>query len=488
MRQSGILLHITSLPSPYGIGSMGAAAYGFIDFLRDGGQKCWQVLPLGPTGYGDSPYQSASAFGGNPYLIDLDILAAQGLLTAEEIAALFWGDDPEAVDYGAMYENRLPLLRKAFARFTPEEEYRAFLARAGFWLEDYVLFQALKEHFGGQPWSRWPEDIRLRDLEALARYGTLLSEQMDFHRFVQFEFFIQWEALRAYAHSQGIQIIGDVPLYPPLDSADVWANPHLFQLDENRRPIWASGVPPDYFSPEGQLWGNPIYDWERMEADGFAWWIRRIRWTGTLFDTVRIDHFRGLESYWAVPAEAQSAAEGQWRPGPGRAFVDAVKRDCGSMDFIAEDLGFLTPEVWALQKYTGWPGMKVLNFAFSPDGSSPYLPKKYERNAVCYTGTHDNMTLAQWTEEMTPEEQVFARQYLKLGETDSLPDGILRAGMASRANRFLCPMQDWLGLGPEARMNTPGLGEGWWRWRMLPGAADKALAEKIKVLTRRCGR
>lgn len=376
MRQSGILLHITSLPSPYGIGSMGAAAYGFIDFLRDGGQKCRQVLPLGPTGYGDSPYQSASAFGGNPYLIDLDILAAQGLLTAEEIAALFWGDDPEAVDYGAMYENRLPLLRKAFARFTPEEEYRAFLARAGFWLEDYVLFQALKEHFGGQPWSRWPEDIRLRDLEALARYGTLLSEQMDFHRFVQFEFFIQWEALRAYAHSQGIQIIGDVPLYPPLDSADVWANPHLFQLDENRRPIWASGVPPDYFSPEGQLWGNPIYDWERMEADGFAWWIRRIRWTGTLFDTVRIDHFRGLESYWAVPAEAQSAAEGQWRPGPGRAFVDAVKRDCGSMDFIAEDLGFLTPEVWALQKYTGWPGMKVLNFAFSPRREQPLSAKK----------------------------------------------------------------------------------------------------------------
>lgn len=317
MRQSGILLHITSLPSPYGIGSMGAAAYGFIDFLRDGGQKCWQVLPLGPTGYGDSPYQSASAFGGNPYLIDLDILTAQGLLTAEEIAAPFWGDDPEAVDYGAMYENRPPLLRKAFARFTPKEDYQAFLARARFWLEDYVLFQALKEHFGGLPWSQWPEDIRLRDPEALARCSALLSEQMDFHRFVQFEFFTQWEALRAYARRQGIQIIGDVPLYPPLDAADVWANPHLFQLDENRRPAWVAGVPPDYFSPEGQLWGNPIYDWERMEADGFAWWVSRIRWAGTLFDTVRIDHFRGLESYWAVPPEAQSAAGGSGVPAQG---------------------------------------------------------------------------------------------------------------------------------------------------------------------------
>ncbi len=488
MRQSGILQHITSLPSPYGIGTMGRAAYAFVDFLRDAGQKCWQVLPLGPTGYGDSPYQAASAFGGNPYLIDLDSLADRGLLTAEEITAPFWGDDPEAVDYGAMYDNRLPLLHKAFQRFSPDAGYQAFLARAGFWLEDYTLFQALKEHFDHQPWNQWPEDIRLRTPEALARYQALLSEQTDFHRFLQYTFFSQWEALRAYAHSRGIQIIGDVPLYPPLDSADVWAQPQLFQLDEARRPACVSGVPPDDFAPEGQLWGNPIYDWDRMESDGFAWWVSRMRWAGTMFDTVRIDHFRGLESYWAVPADASSAAEGQWRPGPGRAFVDAIKKGCGSMDFIAEDLGFLTHEVRALQKYTGWPGMKVLNFAFSPDGSSSYLPKKYERNAVCYTGTHDNMPLAQWTAEMTAEEQVFARKYLKLTEEDSLPDGILHAGMASHAARFIAPMQDWLGLGAEARMNTPGLGEGWWRWRMLPGAANGALADRINTMTRRCGR
>ncbi|MCD7749577.1 MAG: 4-alpha-glucanotransferase, partial [Oscillospiraceae bacterium] len=259
-RQSGILLHITSLPSPHGIGTMGQAAYEFADFLRDAGQKCWQVLPLGPTGYGDSPYQSASAFGGTPYLIDLDILAGQGLLTPEEIAAPFWGSSPDAVDYGAMYENRLSLLRKAFDRFTPGEDYQAFLARAGFWLEDYALFQALKTHFSGLPWSQWPEDIHMRAPEALSRYRTLLAEQLDFHRFVQFEFFTQWEALRTYAHSLDIQIIGDVPLYPPLDSADVWANPQLFQLDSERRPACVSGVPPDDFAPEGQLWGNPIYD------------------------------------------------------------------------------------------------------------------------------------------------------------------------------------------------------------------------------------
>lgn len=488
MRQSGILLHITSLPSAYGIGTLGPEAFRFLDFLAAAGQKCWQLLPLGPTGLGDSPYQAFSAFGGNPYCIDLELLIREGLLEPGEPAALFWGEDPAQADYAAVYRGRRALLRRAFARFRPDGAYGDFVKGAAYWLEDYALYGALKERFGGGAWTDWPEDIRLRRPEALKHWRLALGREMDFQRFVQYAFFRQWQALRRRAGEKGVRLIGDVSFYVPLDSADVWANPGLFQLDGEGRPTQVAGVPPDYFSQDGQLWGNPLYDWQAMERDGFSWWANRIQNAGTLFDVVRIDHFRALEAYWAVPAGEGTARNGRWLPGPGRAFIDRIKAAGGGMEFIAEDLGFLTPEVHRLREYAGWPGMKVLQFAFSPDGGSPYLPHRYDANCVCYTGTHDNETLSQWWDGLDGASRDFAAAYLGLNREEGPRAGILRGGMSSVAERFICPMQDWLGLGREGRMNTPGQAAGCWRWRLRPGALTPALGEEIREITARYGR
>ena len=493
MRASGILMHISSLPSPWGIGTLGKESYAFADFLREAGQKYWQVLPLGPTGYGDSPYQSSSSFAGNPYFIDLDTLAEDGLLTAEEIAGVNWGGDPLKVDYGALFNGRQGLLQKAYRRGWQRDRQAvtAFEAANADWLPDYALFTAAKRRFGMRPWTEWEDvELRLRSSEAvLRRYREELREDVECCVYTQYLFFRQWNALREYVHSLGISVIGDVPIYVPLDSADVWAGRESFQLDEAGYPTEVAGVPPDYFTADGQLWGNPLYDWEKMASDGFRWWIRRMRAAGRMFDTVRIDHFRGLESYWAVPYGDTTARNGRWRPGPAYDFVRAIQTALPELNVIAEDLGYMTDEVIALRESSGWPGMKILQFAFDPKGESEHLPHLHERNNVCYFGTHDNVTLGQWLLQADDENLAFAREYLGLNAREGLANGLLRAGMGSVADLFVAQMQDWLGLTKDCRMNEPGLlGGGNWCWRMAPGAASPELAGRIRAMTERYGR
>ena len=489
MRASGILMHISSLPGPGGIGTMGKNAYDFVDFLASAGQRYWQILPLCPTGYGDSPYQSFSTFAGNHYLIDLETLAEEGLLTRREIDSVTWFRDPERVSYGILYENRCKVLEKAFDRFVPGEDYEAFVRAQAQWLPDYSLFMALKEQFPGGDWLLWPRELRLREPEALAAWREKLKRQTDFHSFLQYEFFRQWTALRCYAREKGIFIIGDVPIYVPLDSADVWANYELFQLDGDRRPKLVAGVPPDGFTADGQLWGNPLYDWEKMKERGYDWWLRRLGAAAEMYDVVRLDHFRGFESYWAVPAEDKNARGGYWLPGPGWDFIRTVKEALPSLSFIAEDLGYLTQEVRDLQKNSGYPGMKVLEFAFDSREPSDYLPHRYTRDSVCYTGTHDNMTLRQWFDTAKEDDIAYAREYMGLNREEGYVWGMIRGGMSSVSDLFVAQMQDYLELGAEGRMNFPGtLSEANWTWRAREGALTQALAARIRAMTVLYGR
>jgi len=486
-RSSGILLHISSLPSPYGIGSFGRAAYEWVDFLAAAGQSYWQVLPMGPTGYGDSPYQSFSTFAGNPYFIDLDTLIEAGLLLPADVTGN-WGENPARVDFGLIYARRLGVLRRAYQNALLSEATRhrltAFSQDNVNWLDDYALFMALKDAFGGRPWSEWPEPLRQRDPSALWAYRAAHQDDIGFHRFVQMLFFEQWFALKRYANERGIQIIGDLPIYVPLDSADVWAKTPLFDLDENRLPRAVAGVPPDYFSDDGQLWGNPLYNWARMQPDGYAWWMERLRQAARLFDALRIDHFRGLASYWAVPYGALTARKGVWLPGPGMDFIRALGRSFPKLPVIAEDLGLMGDDVVALVKESGFPNMKVLQFAFDTAEPSNHLPQYYEENCVCYTGTHDNSTVLGWYEKATPAEQALAAKSLDLRDDEGVSMGFIRAGMASVARLFVAQMQDYLNLGDEARMNLPGTLGGNWQWRMQQGAASPALAKTIADLTR----
>lgn len=489
-RASGILLPISALPSPYGIGTLGKAAYAFADFLHAAGQKYWQLLPLGPTSYGDSPYQSFSTFAGNPYFIDLDLLAEEGLLDKEDLAAADWGNDPRYVDYGKIYEVRFDVLRRSFlrGRERDREAVERFQAENP-WLKNYALYMAVKAHFGMKSWLEWPDEaIRVRAPEAVARYEKELAEDVAFYTYLQYLFFKQWGELREYIHSLGIRIIGDLPIYVAMDSADVWAEPEFFQLGEGNIPTEVSGVPPDYFSADGQLWGNPLYDYDRMRQDGFGWWIRRVEGASRLFDVIRIDHFRGLESYWAVPYGAETAREGRWRKGPGMDLVGVLTQWFHGLDIIAEDLGFLTPEVHQLLRDSGLPGMKVLEFAFDAREPSNYLPHTYERNCVCYVGTHDNETVMQWREQADRADVTFARKYLGLNEAEGFHWGMIRGGMSSVADTFVAQMQDYLGLGAEGRMNTPGTLGNNWRWRLLPGEASPALARKIRQYAHMYGR
>lgn len=491
-RSSGILLHISSLPSPYGIGNMGQAARDFIDFLVRAKQRYWQILPISPTGYGDSPYQSASAFAGNPYLIDPDALVQEGLLTMEDLSG-DWGGDPAQTDYGLIYQRRYPLLRTAFARFRqrPDPAFDEFCRAEARWLDDYALFMALKNHFGGGPWLDWDADIRLRRPAAMKRYRTQLSEEISFQQWLQYVFFRQWAALRSYAGENGISIIGDIPIYVPMDSADVWSNPQNFQLNRYRRPRVVAGCPPDAFTQDGQYWGNPIYNWEKMEAEDFDWWLERIGAATRFFDVVRIDHFRGIESYWSIPARHKTARHGHWVKGPGMALINAIKNAYPNADFIAEDLGFLTPQVYQLVEESGFPGMKVLEFAFDSREPSNYLPHNYNENCICYTGTHDNLTLRQWYEESSVNDldRDYARKYMGISDGEDFCRSIIRLGMASKANLFMAQMQDYLNLGGNARMNEPGaLNAQNWRWRMLPGAATEALAREIAAMTEEANR
>ena len=489
MRESGILMHISSLPGPYGIGTMGRQAYDFVDFLERAGQRYWQILPLSPTGYGDSPYQSFSTFAGNHYLLDLDTLVEQGLLLSEEVEDAFRTAQGNRVDFGFQYRVRLPLLKKACSRFVPGEDYEAYVGENRWWLEDYALFMALKEKFHGAPWQKWTLALMMRLDTALEAALEVYREQMEFHYFLQYQFHCQWQALRRYANEKGIRIIGDVPIYVPLDSADVWANPVLFQLDPARRPRMVAGCPPDSFSADGQLWGNPLYDWERMASDGYRWWIQRLRAAGGMYDVVRLDHFRGFESYWAIPAGDANAAGGSWVKGPGMDFIRAVREALPHLEFIAEDLGYVTPEVRQLQEGSGYPGMKVLEFAFDSRESGDYLPHTYPVNSVVYSGTHDNMTLKQWFDNAAPEDIAAAKAYLGLNREEGWIRGMIRGCMASVSRLCVIQMQDYLELGEEARMNFPGtLTAANWTWRAEPGFASEALAEEIRAITHRYGR
>ena len=492
-RSSGMLLHISSLPSPYGIGTFGKAAFDFVDQLVCAGQRYWQVLPLGPTSYGDSPYQSFSAFAGNPYFIDLDTLCDEDLLDRDWIRTIHWGEGCRQVDYGTIFTQRFTVLRAAFSRAKERwERMQAldrFAAENADWLNDYALFMSLKDENGGVAWENWPYELRMREDGALSAARERLGESMRFYQFVQCLFYEQWEKLRAYANERGIQIVGDLPIYVPLDSADVWSAPQEFLLDDERRPRCVAGVPPDYFSADGQLWGNPIYDWDYMKQTGYSWWMRRMRSASTLFDCVRIDHFRGLSSYWSVDADAETAREGEWVKGPGEDFVELLKTEFPSFEIIAEDLGFLTDEVRALLKASGFPGMKVLQFAFDAREPSNYLPHTYGRHCVCYAGTHDNTTVQAWFSEADPADAAFSVRYLGLNEQEGYVWGMLRGGMGSVADLFIAQAQDYLGLGGEARMNIPGtLGGNNWKWRLLPNEISDDLIEKIAAMTKMYGR
>ncbi|MDY4041192.1 MAG: 4-alpha-glucanotransferase [Collinsella sp.] len=483
MRRAGILMPVSSLPSPHGIGTLGAAARGFLDFMREAGQSVWQVLPIGPTGFGDSPYQSFSSFAGNPYLIDLDDLASEGLLAPEEYEGLPWGDDPLRVDYGALYRLRLPVLARAVARLRRERaaELAAFCERERGWLDDYALFMALKARFDGRPWGMWPDPYRLREPAALAGARAELAEEIALWQGVQFLFFHQWEALRAHAAAAGVEILGDLPIYAAGDSADTWAAPEAFQLDDDLRPTEVAGCPPDGFSATGQLWGNPLFAWDRMAEDGYAWWIRRIAFQFRLYDILRIDHFRGFDSYYAIPAGAADARDGRWREGPGIAFFRALEEELGPRAIIAEDLGFLTPSVRELLAGTGYPGMKVLEFAFDrrDGGGRTYQPHAYPRNCVAYVGTHDNDTALGWLDTADPADAALARDYLRLTPAEGEGWGMMRGIWSSAADLAIVQMQDLLGLGSEARMNIPSTLGGNWCWRAETGFADGALAARI---------
>ena len=489
MRESGILMHITSLPGPYGIGTMGKNAYRYVDFLESAGQAYWQILPLTPTGYGDSPYQSFSACAGNHYLIDLDTLVEEGLLKKEELSTVCWGKDPERVDFGTMYAQRSKVLRIACSRFVPDAGFDAFVKENENWLADYSLFMALKSEMGGKPWLEWEAALKCHEKTALDAKREALKEEIFLQNFLQYQFDRQWKALRGYANQKGIRIIGDVPIYVPLDSADVWAAPELFQLDANRRPEVVAGCPPDAFTEDGQLWGNPIYDWKKMENTGYTWWIHRLAAAAKMYDVVRFDHFRGFESYWAVPAGDKTARNGKWVKGPGLAFIRAIQKALPNLDFIAEDLGFMTKEVRQLQLDSGYPGMKVLEFAFDSREDSDYLPHLYPEDSVCYTGTHDNVTLKQWFDEASAEDVAYAQAYLGLHEAEGFIWGMIRGAMGSVSRICVVQMQDYLELGKPARMNFPGtLSMDNWTWRAAEGFDSEKLAAKILKVTKLYGR
>jgi len=496
-RSGGILLHPTSLPGPHGVGDFGPAAYRFVDFLESAGQKLWQVLPLNPTGYADSPFQCFSASAGNPLLISLDLLADAGLLSKSE-----WqnpGAFPmESVDYEAAGRFKTPLLKKAAQNFlssaSPEDkqEFEGFTRENSSWLDDFAIFMALKEAHAMAAWTDWPPDIAGRDHQALRRWSEKLEPEIAAHKFFQYEFFRQWQALRAYGRERNVRIIGDVPIYVAHDSADVWANREFFLLDELGRPERVSGVPPDYFSATGQLWGNPIYNWARLRETNYAWWVERMRSALRLYDIVRIDHFRGFEAYWEVPAGETTAMHGRWVKGPGRELFAVLRDKLGDLPVIAENLGVITPEVEAIRHEFNLPGMAILQFAFGNDPQAPtFKPHHYVRELVAYTGTHDNDTVVGWwtsgggDSTRTPvdiaKEHAYARAYL--GFKDEPINWVLIRGIvASVANTAITQMQDVLGLGSEARMNLPGKARGYWRWRMKPGAASVEMAAKLKEL------
>jgi 4-alpha-glucanotransferase len=495
-RVSGVLLHVTSLPSPYGIGDLGSAAYRFADFLSRTNQHLWQVLPLGPVGFGASPYSSTSTFAGNPLLISPEPLLEHGLLTEDDLAPLA-ALPADHVDYEQVEAKKHAVLRTAFERFeadrsvVSETGLEQFRADQASWLDDYALYAALKEAHDGAPWTEWDAPLARRDPEALAQARETHAEAVRRHVFWQYLFHRQWTALQSYCHARDIRLFGDLPIYVAHDSADVWAHQELFHLDDAGAPTVVAGVPPDYFSPEGQLWGNPIYRWDRMADNGYRWWTDRMRRTLERVDLVRLDHFRGFDAYWQVPADAETAVNGEWVDGPGAPFFETLAGELGELPVVAEDLGVITDSVEALRDELGFPGMAVLQFAFEDDPSNPFLPHNYRRNLVAYPGTHDNnTTVGWWTEDLSDDEaRTFARDYLNLDAADAgVHRQALRALMASVADRVVTPLQDVIGLGAEARMNVPGRPSGNWRWRYTPDQLTDEAETALATLTRTYGR
>lgn len=488
-RTSGVLLHITSLPNEFGVGSLGEESREFIRKLNQAGQTWWQILPIGPTGYGDSPYQSFSSYAGNPYLINLDYLKECSLLTREEIEYVKSLYDNERVDFGKLYHERYETLQKAYERFdTSSLTFESFCRENSFWLNDYALFMTLKDINEGRPWQEWEDKYKFRHEEALEEFENNNFSKVNFYRFLQFQFFSQWDGLKQYAHEHGIKIVGDLPIYVAEDSCDCWANPELFSLDENLKPVWVGGCPPDGFSDDGQLWGNPCYDWDYHEETEYNWWVNRFKWLFGLFDCIRIDHFRGFESYWRIPAGDDTARNGSWIQGPGMKLFSKLKDELGELPIIAEDLGYMTKEVYQFRKDTGFPGMKILLFAFSPDASSDYLPHNIERDFVVYPSTHDSDTIMGWIKDHDQAEVTFARRYLNLTDEEGLNWGMIRGAMTSVADMAIFQMQDILGFDNGTRMNYPGTASGNWTWRMKHGEFSDELIEKLRFYTHMSGR
>ena len=503
MRESGILMPVSSLPGPYGIGCFGAEALKFVDFLAAAGQKIWQILPLSPTGYGDSPYQSCSAFAGNPYFIDLDALKAEGLLTAAQLKAEKWGEKPLEIDYGTLYTSRYAVLREAYAAWRKQcadkhgcafyypDDYYAFTLANEDWLDDYALYMALKTANKMKSWTEWPREYRLREEHALNAFREEYEEEIGFWKFLQYKFATQWKKVKDYANEKGVKILGDIPIYVSADSVDAWVGGQLFELNPDGSFARVAGCPPDYFSADGQLWGNPLYNWPYHKQTGYAWWVKRVRHALGIYDLLRIDHFRGFDTYWAIPAGSPTAKTGKWEIGPRMELFNALKDALGDLPIIAEDLGDLCQSVRDLLADSGFPGMKVLQFAFG-GGDNEYLPHNHVKNSVVYPGTHDNTTLNDWWETTASEkEKTFAAGYFHLTpykptakelaavKPDEARIAMLRAAMGSVADRAIIPMYDWLGLGAEAHLNTPGKLGGNWTWRAAGGFETKKLAEEI---------
>ena len=488
-RQSGVLMHISSLPGKYGIGSFGQSAYDFVDFLVRTKQRYWQILPLGTTSYGDSPYQSFSAFAGNTYFIDFDILIEEGLLNEADVKGADFGDDPRKVDYAKIFDARRPIMEKAVARFLKAEDlsdYESFVEQNAAWLEVFAEYMAIKEHFDNLAWTEWPDEaIRRREAASLASYRAKLVDKLTYHRVTQYLFFKQWLRLKAYANEHHIEIVGDMPIYVAADSADVWAQPHFFKTDAVGKPTCVAGCPPDEFSETGQLWGNPIYDWEAMDKDGYAWWIERLRESFKIYDIVRIDHFRGFESYWEVPAGSETSASGKWVKGPDYKLFAAVKEALGDLNIIAEDLGFMTDEVIELRERTGFPGMKILQFAFNPDDESIDSPHQAPNNSVMYTGTHDNNTVLGWyKDEIDDATRQYMAQYTNRKEYETVPHAMLRTIFASVSFMAIATMQDLLELDSAARMNYPSTIGGNWTWRMTAEELNPIVEGELYSLTK----
>ncbi|HPS72870.1 MAG TPA: 4-alpha-glucanotransferase [Bacteroidales bacterium] len=491
-RGSGILLHPSSLPGSYGIGTLGKEAMEFIDFLSHSRQQYWQILPLGPTGFADSPYQCFSSFAGNPLLINLDLLIQDNLLKSADLDPLrSFGDGP--VDFGKLTLLKYPVLKKAAVNFlaldpgNTKQPYRDFIDQHQDWLNDYALFMALKAHFDLKPWYVWDKPLKERDPEELEKYRIMLKEEILFHQVIQYLFFSQWKCVKAYANQQGITIIGDIPLYVAMDSADAWMNPDLFEFDDERNPIAVGGVPPDYFSETGQLWGNPLFRWETHKNTGYSWWINRIKGNLLLYDVIRIDHFRGFAAFWSIPYGEPTAIHGQWIPGPGKDLFRAIFDQLGDIPIIAEDLGVITDDVIDLRDSFDLPGMKILQFAFDSGEENDYLPHNYPKNCIVYTGTHDNDTVTGWFGKARDEDRRFVMAYLH-SDGQHISEDFIRAAFSSVANTAIIPMQDLLGLNTEARMNLPGTTVNNWRWRLKPGQISEGLSSRLAEMTKLYGR